>query len=175
MFVDDKGVKRPLARQGERVMIWYDDFARMEVPYGEGGQLRSFEWVFSPKGEDGMPKPLYDRKSGVVDSTVAESWKKYDIRLALEEHWPTLGPKLKGKIHVHMGELDTFFLEGATRQLKESLSRLQPPSDAVIEIVPDRDHGSIASPALRKRIDQELLDVFNKNHPEYTTPGRAYD
>lgn len=173
MYVDDKGVKRPLARQGERVMIWYEDFAKMEVPYGEGGQLRSFEWVFSPKGDDGLPLPLYDRDTGKVNPAVAQAWKPYDIRVNLEEHWDTLGPKLKGKIHVHMGEVDTFYLEGATRQLKESLAKLG--SDAVIEIVPDRDHGSIASPQLRKRIDQELLEVFNKNHPEYTSPGRAYD
>lgn len=175
MYQDEKGARRPLARQGERIMIWYEDFAKMEMPYGEGGQLRSFEWVFSPRGEDGRPLPLYDRDSGKVVASTADAWKKYDIRLNLEENWPTLGPKLKGKIHIHMGELDTFYLEGATRQLKESLAKLDPPSDAVIEIVPDRDHGSIASPQLRKRIDQELLDVFNKYHPEYSTPGRAYD
>ncbi|HVP73050.1 MAG TPA: alpha/beta hydrolase-fold protein [Phycisphaerales bacterium] len=175
MYVDEKGVKRPLARDGDRVLIWYEDFAKMEIPYGEGGQLRSFEWVFSPKGEDGLPAPLYDRQTGKVIPSTAQAWKKYDIRLIVEERWPTLAPKLAGKIHVHMGAVDTFYLEGATRQLKESLAKLDPPSDAVIEIVPDRDHGSIASPQLRKRIDQELLAVFVKNHPEYSTPSRAYD
>ncbi len=175
MYVDGKGVKRPLARNGEQVMIWYDQFAKMEIPYGEGGQLRSFEWVFSPKGDDGLPLPLYDRETGEVIPSTAQAWKKYDIRLKLEENWERLQPKLAGKIHVHMGEMDTFYLNGATRQLKESLAKLDPPSDAVIEIVPGKDHGSIASPQLRKRIDQELLEVFNKNHPEYSNPSRAYD
>lgn len=175
MYVDDKGVKRPLARNGEQVMIWYDQFAKMEIPYGEGGQLRSFEWVFSPKGDDGLPLPLYDRATGKVIPSTAQAWRKYDIRLKLEENWETLQPKLAGKIHLHMGALDTFYLDGAARQLKASLAKLTPPSDAVIEIVEGKDHGSIASPQLRKRIDQDLLDVFGRNHPEYSNPGRAYD
>jgi dienelactone hydrolase len=116
---------------------------------------------------------LYDRATGAVNHEVAQAWEKYDIRLLLEEHWKQLQPKLAGKIHVFMGEVDNFYLEGATRQLKASLEKLG--SDAVIEIVPNADHGTVASPALRKRIDQELLEVFLKNHPEYKSPSRAYD
>jgi hypothetical protein len=177
MYVDEDGKRRPLARQhndgNEQVMIWYDDFAKMEVPYGEGGQLRSFEWVFSPKGNDGLPVPLFDRTTGAVDANVAEAWKKYDIRLLLERHWATLKPALASKIHVFTGEQDNFYLDGATKEWKASLEKLG--SDAVIEIVPGKDHGSIASPQLRKRIDQELLAVFAKHHPEYSNPSRAYD
>jgi hypothetical protein len=41
MYVDEQGQRRPIARHGESVMAWYDDFAMMEVVMGEGGQLRS--------------------------------------------------------------------------------------------------------------------------------------
>jgi hypothetical protein len=173
MYIDDAGQRRPLARHREDVVIWYDDFAKMEIPYGEGGQLRSFEWVFSPKGPDGLPMPLFDRTSGAVNYDVAEAWKKYDIRLILKDNWAQLQPRLAGKIHVFMGEMDNFYLEGATRRLKTTLEELG--SDAVIEIVPEADHSSIASPKLRKRIDEEMLEVFLKNHPEYRNPSRAYD
>jgi hypothetical protein len=173
MYTDEQGQKRPLARDRGRVMIWYEDFAKMEVPYGEGGQLRSFEWVFSPKGADGLPAPLYDRQSGAVDHATAEAWKKYDIRMLLEQNWKQLEPKLKGKIHVFVGDQDTFYLDSAVVRLQETMSKLG--SDAVIEIVPGKDHGSIASSQLRKRIDTELLEVFRKNHPEYSNPSRAYD
>jgi hypothetical protein len=170
MYVDEQGQERPLARSdSDQVMILYEDFARMEVPYGEGGQLRSFEWVFSRRGADGLPEPLYDRQTGEVNPAVADSWKRYDIRLILESNWPSLGSKLAGKIHVFMGDKDTFFLEGATKLLQESQSKLG--SDAVIEIVPNRNHMSIASAALRKRIDQELLAVFDEDHPEYRSPA----
>src|SRR5690606_18503639 len=163
MYVDSSGNRRPLARdQDGTTVIWYDDFAKMEVVYGEGGQLRSFEWVFSERGENGLPKPLFDRTTGAVDPQVAASWKRYDIRHILETNWSTLEPKLKGKLHVFMGEQDNFFLEGATILLQQSLEKLG--SDALVQIEPGKDHGTIASPALRKRIDRELLNIFIKHH-----------
>jgi hypothetical protein len=161
MYTDPAGNRRPLARNGDSVMIWYEPFAKKDYVMGEGGQLRSFEWVFSRKGwNDQLPEPMFDRNTGAVIPKTLEFWKRYDIRLVLETNWATLGPKLHDgkKIHVFTGDKDTFYLDGATRLLKESQQRLK--SQAVIEMVPGADHGSVASPALRKRIDQELLAVF---------------
>jgi len=102
-----------------------------------------------------------------VNHDVAESWKRYDIRSILEQDWDRLGPKLDDgrKINVFMGEFDTFYLDGATRLLKESQDRRG--SKAVIVIDPGRDHGSIASSELRKRIDEELMQIFTHHHPEH--------
>ena len=50
--------------------------------------------------------------------------------------------------------MDTFFLEGAVKRLKESLENLH--SDAAIEIIPGRDHSNILDPALAQRIDREM-------------------
>ena len=86
MYVDSDGQRRPLARQGERVVIWYDEFAKMEVVQGFGGQLHSFEAVFSPRGPDGKPLPLYDRETGEVNAAVATAWRKYDIGVVLKEN-----------------------------------------------------------------------------------------
>ncbi|MCH8343121.1 MAG: alpha/beta hydrolase [Planctomycetes bacterium] len=162
MYVDAEGNQRPVARRGDQVMLWYEPFAKLEVILGEGGQLRSFEWVFSPRGPDGLPRPLYDRETGAVNHVVAQSWKRYDIHLILQNNWSTLGPILQGKLHIIAGELDTFYLEGPVRALKESLQRLG--SDAVIEIVPGATHGSFATPDLRKRIDEQLLAIFEMHH-----------
>jgi S-formylglutathione hydrolase FrmB len=170
MYTDTAGNRRPLARSRDQIVAWYDAFAKMEVVQGEGGQLRSFEWVFSDRAADGLPKPLYDRQSGLVDSSVAESWRRYDIRLLLEQNWQTLGPKLDdgSEIHVFMGEFDTFYLEGATQLLKQSQDKLG--SKAVIEIIPGADHGSIDTPRLRVRIDRDMVIIFNANHPEHARP-----
>ena len=65
-----------------------------------------------------------------------------------------LGPKLKGKLHVIMGDLDTFYLEGAVKLLKESLAKLG--SDAVVEIIANRDHGTLLDPQLAERLDREM-------------------
>jgi pimeloyl-ACP methyl ester carboxylesterase len=169
MFTDEQGRPRPLARRGTTPVIWYKAFSDMETVIGHGGQLASFEAVFSPRGADGKPRPLWDRTTGNVDPETARAWEKYDIRLVLERDWPTLGPKLKGKLHIYTGERDTFYLEGAVRLLKDSLTKLG--SDAHIEIVPGKDHGTLLDRALRERIAREMAETFRKSEQRPFTPG----
>ena len=171
MFRDEAGDRRPVARRGGRAFAWYEPFTRMEVVYGDGGQLRSFDWVFSPSGPDGSPRRLYDPATGQVDPGVAQAWKRYDIRHILKSNWTTVGPKLSGKISVIVGEVDTFYLEGAVRRLAETLDRLG--SDAVIEIVPGASHGSFVDLELRRRIDEELVAIFEKHHGPLPVPAAS--
>jgi hypothetical protein len=167
MYVDAKGERRPLARMRGQVVLWYRDFDQMEQALGPGGQLHSFEAAFSPRGDNGKPVLAWDRKTGAVDTSVTKSWEKYDVRLILEANWPALGPKLAGRLHVYMGDADTFYLEGATRLLQESLKKLG--SDAVVEIFPGRDHFSLLSKDLRQRIRTEMTQSFLKSHPNGAT------
>ena len=37
--------------------------------------------------------------------------------MILANNWPTLGPKLAGKLHIYVGAEDTFYLEGALPNL----------------------------------------------------------
>lgn len=138
MYTDSAGRRRPLARRGGQVMLWYEDFVRHEFALGPGGQIQSFEGVFSRRQPNGMPESLFDRTTGAVNQTVAKSWEKYDIRLVLERNWKTLSPKLAGKIHVYGGGKDTFYLEGAVALLKESLAKLG--SDADVRVIPEMGH-----------------------------------
>lgn len=162
MFTDEAGEPRPLARAGNRPTILYRRFSDMERPI-RGEQLGSFEAVFGPKGPDGEPAKLWDRDTGAIDPKIAESWKRYDIGLILRTKWADLGPKLRGKIHVYMGDADTFYLEGAVKLLQKDLRDLG--SDAVVEILPG-DHGSLMTRALRARIDKEIADQFRKAKEE---------
>jgi len=164
MFFDEKGQRRPIARQGGTPILFYKPFSDMELVMGHGGQLGSFEGVFSERGADGRPKQLWDRSTGAIDPDVARSWERYDIRLILERNWDKLGPKLAGKLNVFMGTDDTFYLEGATILLKESLARLG--SDAKIELFPGRDHSNLLDRNLRSRINAEMASQFRKHHPE---------
>jgi S-formylglutathione hydrolase FrmB len=158
MFTDAKGSLRPIARMGGKVILWYKGFSDMEEVMGHGGQLGSFEAVFSERGSDGLPKRLWDRKTGVIDLEVAKSWEKYDICLVLERNWKTLGPKLGRKLHVYMGEMDNFYLEGATRRLGQSLKSLG--SDAVVELFAGKDHRTLMTSELRARIAREMAEQF---------------
>jgi S-formylglutathione hydrolase FrmB len=158
LFTDARGESRPLARKGDKILVHYKPFSDMEGVMGRGGQLGSFEAVFSPMGPDGKPKPLWDRATGKVDPAVAKSWERYDICLIVERNWKQLGPKLAGKLHVYMGEKDNFYLDGATVLLKQALARQG--SDAVIELFPGRDHGSLVDTALRRRIAREMAERY---------------
>jgi len=130
----------------------------MEFVMGRGGQLGSFEAVFSDKDSKGNPKKLWDRKTGVIDNSTAESWKKYDIRLLVEDNKDALFGKLKGKIHVYMGDKDTFYLEGATRLLGDTLKKLG--SDATVVLFAGKDHSSLMDAELRTRINKEMAQAL---------------
>ncbi|MBL8964856.1 MAG: alpha/beta hydrolase [Phycisphaerae bacterium] len=138
MYRDEAGERRPLARRGDRVLLWYEDFCRREWVLGPGGQIHSFEAVFSPRSADGEPALLFDRTTGEVDLAVARAWEGYDIRLVLERDWARIGPSLSGKIHVYAGGADTFYLEGSVELLKKTLEDLG--SSAVVEIIPGMGH-----------------------------------
>ena len=153
------GTRMGVARgRGGKPSLFMEDFCAMEEAIGDGGQIRSFEWVFSPRGEDDRPRPLFNRMTGDIDPEVVAAWKKYDIARILKEHWNVLGPKLKGKIHVYMGEQDTFFLDEAARRLRKQMAELD--SDAVIELMPG-DHSSIMFGTLRDRIMKEMNETVN--------------
>jgi len=164
MFIDEQGERRPLARSKGKPNLFFKPFSDMDRIMGHGGQLDSFDAVFSPRGPDGKPRPLWDRDTGAVNPEVARCWEKYDIHLILENNWKTLGPKLAGKLHVTTGSEDTFYLDGAVVLLKEALAKLG--SDAVVEIVPGRDHSSLIDARMRERMNKEMAEAFKRNCKE---------
>jgi S-formylglutathione hydrolase FrmB len=170
VFRDGAGRPRPLARRGGRPVLFFQGFSDMEEVMGHGGQLGSFEAVFSPRGADGRPRRLWDRATGAVDPEVARAWEAYDIRLVLERHWQALGPRLEGKLHVYVGGEDTFYLNGAVALLRESLGRLG--SDAAVEVFPGRDHGNLLDGQLRRRIAREMAGRWQQARARFGGGGR---
>jgi hypothetical protein len=63
-----------------------------------------------------------------------------------------------------MGAEDTFYLDGATRLLADSLKKLG--SDAVVEVVPAKHHGNLLDTALRQRIAREMATAFRKGQSQ---------
>jgi len=111
--------------------LTYQQRNHMELAMGtknrSGEQVDIFEAVFGPIGSDGYVKPLFDKKTGAIDPEVAKYWKEhYDLREYLERNWQTLAPKLKGKLHIYMGDMDTYFLDPAVRLMEEFLKSAQP-------------------------------------------------
>ena len=93
-----------------------------------GDQLDIWQAVYGPVGEDGYPKPIWDKKTGKIDFSVAEYWREnYDLRYILERDWEPLGPKLKGKIHIYCGDMDNYYLNNAVYLMEEFLESTKDP------------------------------------------------
>ena len=165
IFKDWEGRRRPLARSPTGTRIWFDELSRLEQVLGEGGQLHSFEAVFSQRDAHGNPCQLWDRTTGAIDHEVARQWERFDIQLLLERQWKELGPKLIGKLHIHVDQQDAFFLEGAVKRVKKTLERLN--SDAVVIVHPGFGHGGFATEEFLRQMANEMADRFLASHPEY--------
>jgi hypothetical protein len=152
-----EGYPRPLARDGEKVALTFAQLNHWEYVVGYGYVLDSFNAVFGPRGADGKPQPLMNKLTGAIDPEVAEHWRRYDIRHILEENWASLGPKLRGKLHVIAGAWDTFYLETAVEELRDFLETTE--YEGYVEILPG-NHGSFLTDQFRDRLDQEMAEYF---------------
>lgn len=141
MYRDRFGRPYRFMRVNGQDVALLSDYILQERALGpRGGQFASFEAVFSPRGADGRPQPLFDRGSGRIDPAVARAWEeRYDIVRNLRRNWPQIGASLRGKIHVWVGTWDTFHLEESVHRLQATLAQL-PRSDAQITFVANRDH-----------------------------------
>jgi S-formylglutathione hydrolase FrmB len=121
----------PLAQDKGEMLVSIEDFTRREVVLGEyGGQMTSFEWVFSPRAADGLPVPMFDRTTGAADTAVIAYWKEhYDVAERLRRHWPELRRDLDGKIHLTVGSADTFHLDGSAHRLEATMKGLGAKTD----------------------------------------------
>jgi hypothetical protein len=114
------------------ISVTMEDYNHMEVALGtkgrSGDQYDIWQAVYSPMGTDGYPRPIYDKRTGVIDREVAEYWKEnYDLRHILERDWKSLGPKLAGRIHIYCGDMDNYYLNNAVYLMEEFLESTTDP------------------------------------------------
>jgi hypothetical protein len=168
---DSAGKPRPTMRNGDEILLTCPGEIRMEDVIGPGGQFGAFDAVFSPRGADGLPRPVCHHKTGKINRRVVRAWRRYDIRDKIEREWETLRPKLAGKITIIMGQDDSFYLEGAARLLRRSLKDLG--SDARIIVVPGRDHFSIMQAWQYRKMIQEMDEKFLSSETDKPSERRA--
>jgi hypothetical protein len=135
----------------------------MEQVIGDGEQMGSFDAVFSPKGADGRPQPLYDRETGFVFPEVAESWKSYDIQIQYTERSRLQTPELGRKIHIFAAEDDEVGLDESVKLLRDSAKEKNIPIDVMI--YPSGGHG-VWRDEMREHIHSQMDAVILMNHPE---------
>jgi hypothetical protein len=126
-------VPRPSVRQPDGLILsTMEQMNRYELVQGthsrSGEQLDTWQAVFSTVGDDGYPKPIFNKRTGEIDHEVAKYWKEhYDLSAIMQRDWKTLGPKLNGKLHLYVGEADTFYLDRAVHLLKDFLESTTDP------------------------------------------------
>lgn len=114
--------------------ITIQQFSEMEDVLGShnrsGEQIEIWDAAYGPIGDDGYPKPLWDKKTGKIDHSVAIYMRDhgYDLSHNIRTNWSTLGPKLRGKIHVYVGDMDNFYLNLAVYKLEEEMKKLTNPA-----------------------------------------------
>ncbi|MBV8208209.1 MAG: hypothetical protein JO041_15595 [Acidobacteria bacterium] len=83
-------------------------------------QFAIWQAVFSPLGDDGYPRPIWDFATGVIDKDVARYWQEhFDLNYIMQRDWAKLGPKLAGKLHFTVGDMDTWYLNNAVHMFQE--------------------------------------------------------
>lgn len=181
-----KRVPIPMARDASGTITSdMDDAIRLELVLGTHGrsaeQYDIWQAVYSPVGKDGYPALIIDPATGAIDHKVAEYWKEhYDLDYIMQRDWKTLGPKLVGKLHFAVGELDTYYLERAVHLTQQFLDSTREPgrgpyADATFDFGPGRPHGysgdiflpaAVASGTLQQRMMPVMMERMLKTAPE---------
>jgi hypothetical protein len=170
-YVNAQGFERPSERnlKGD-VNFTIRHECQMENVLGAGDSwtMSGQQWgawnaTYGPRGADGRPAPLWDPKTGKINRDVVEHWKKYDLRLLMERSWKTLGPKLRGKITIWVGEADQYFLNNAVHMLDEFLSKADPPYGGKIIYGAGKGHGWRAL-SERQMMDEMAASIEKARH-----------
>jgi hypothetical protein len=130
-------------RPGHRNKLGHVDATLMEMNHWElaigtkgrsGDQWDVWESVYSPVGKDGYPARIWDRETGKIDRDVAMYWRNnYDLSYILRRDWETLGPKLRGKLRLYVGDMDNYYLNNAVVEVEKFLKTAVPSADAVVD------------------------------------------
>jgi dienelactone hydrolase len=93
----------------------------------------------------------------------------------LRRDWATLGPKVRGKLHIYVGEADNYYLNNAVYLVEDILkSATNPTADAEVDYEPRAEHcwnGDHTRPNAYSRLRYaqmfvpRIMDQIRKNHP----------
>lgn len=133
-----EGPFRSTLRPGHRNYLGHVDAMVRDMNHRElalgsksrsGDQWDIWEAVYSPVGPDGYPVRVFDKKTGEINPSVVAHWKEnFDLTHIIQRDWPKIGDKLKGKIHLYVGDMDNYYLNNAVYNAEDMLKQLKNPS-----------------------------------------------
>jgi hypothetical protein len=115
-----------------------------------GQQWDIWQAVYSPVGSDGYPAAIFDKVTGDIHPEIAAYWREhFDLSHILQRDWATLGPKLRGKIHIYVGSADTYFLNDAVYYIEDFLkATTNPPYEGEVKYGDRAEHCWNGDPTL---------------------------
>jgi len=135
-----------------------------------GEQLDIWSAVYGPLGEDGYFKPLFDKRTGKIDPTVAEYWREnYDLLEYMKRNWSWLGPRIQDKIHVYMGDMDTYRLEQAVYEMEAWMKTTSEPHYPGFFMYGDRKPHCWSGPVTTAERLKEMAMHGLRHKPDGTT------
>ncbi len=127
--------ERPLQRSPEgQVLITERQMSQMESVLGSHGrsgqQLEIWNAAYGPIGKDGYPVALWNMHTGVINHSVALYMRDhgYDLAYYIKTHWAEYGKDWSGKIHVWVGDMDSYYLNLAVYDLQHLLEGMKNPA-----------------------------------------------
>ena len=163
---------RPFEREPDgQVTVTEQQDSQLEAVLGSHGrsgqQLDAWDAVYGPAGADGYPMPLWNKLTGKIDRSVAGYMRDhgYDLTYDLQQNWPQIGPSLVGKIHVDVGDMDSYYLNLACYDLEKFLkSTTGPYYNGAFEYGrPEKGHGW--QPATQEKMVRLMAGHIAANAP----------
>lgn len=172
LFTDSKGAEQPAMRiplgpGHDLVTMTVRDEVSMEraiSPRGASGeQWDAWAAMWSPMDErTGAPRRIANPVTGEIDPVTAEAWSAFDIaRLARSDQG--VADTIARRAQVLCGDRDSFYLDRAVAKLRDLLLPVsREGSMGLIEIIPELDHGTMATIATA-RFHRQIRDYFERS------------
>ena len=149
--------------------------SQVEAVFGSkdrsGGQLAIWDATYGPVGDDGYPKPLWNRQTGEIDRGVALYMRDhgYDLRYFAKSNWSKIGQRLAGKLNLYCGDTDNFYLNLGVYLFAQFLrdESTYTVSDSLGYGRPMKGHGW--QPMTNAALVKVMMDRVARNAPKNTS------
>lgn len=115
---------------------------------GSGQQWDTWRAMFSPPDPaTSFPHRMFDSRTGEIDRTVAEQWKRFDIARLVQDDWQRFGPIMLDRVRLACGRLDNYYLNRAVERLQAIVDERRDDNeddhDGYIWMIDHATHGNI--------------------------------
>ncbi|MGH9475024.1 MAG: alpha/beta hydrolase-fold protein [Terriglobales bacterium] len=144
----------------------YQQMSQAEAVEGShcrsGQQLCAFFASWGPIGSDGYPVPFWNLRTGEINRSAVDYGRDhgFDLTAYMQKNWPTLGPKMVNKIHVYVGDMDTYYLNVGVYDMQNFMATTKNPhyQGTFVYGRPEKPHGWNGG-----MTDGQLLQLINQS------------